>query len=73
MIGDTVTTPTPHDMEQHSDFVARYVKHATVARAYPTPCKRHLAAERQWAKAKRESLVSVKTSAGEVLLFGRLD
>ena len=67
-----VNTPAPHEYETKDAFCARFTTHATVMRHYPTPFKRHIAAETRWARAKSESLVSVKTDAGEMLLFGSL-
>ena len=72
MIEQTVNTPAPHEFELKTAFCARFVANPTVIRTYPTPLKRYLAAERRWAQAKSECLVSVISSAGEVLLFGSL-
>ena len=69
---DLVNVPSPHDFERRSDYLERLASHPTMTRLYPPPIKRRLAGERRWIKAKNESLVSVSTSAGEVLLFGSL-
>ena len=68
-----LNVPAPHEWELKTDYMARVDKHAPTLRAYPSVARRHLLAERRWAKAKRESLVSVSTSKGEVLLFGRVN
>lgn len=68
-----VHTPAPRDWETKAEYHARLEEHVTMRRLYPTAGKRHLAAERRWAEAKRECLVSVKTEHAEVLLLGDLD
>ena len=73
MMVEPVTTPFPHDFERRDSFEARWLASPLVKRAYPTLIKRHAAADARWTKAKGESLVSLKTSEGECLLFGRLD
>ncbi len=72
-MGEKMTVPAPYDFELKSDFLGRVAANKPLARAYPTPIKRRLAGERRWAQAKRDSLVSITTATGEVLLFGRLD
>ncbi len=67
-----VNTPSPHEYELKTAFCARFVAHSAVTRTYPTAIKRLLAAEARWAQAKLDSQVSVKTDAGEMLLFGSL-
>lgn len=66
-----LNVPAPREWEMKTAYLARIDKDKATVRAYPTVAKRHLMAERRWAKAKRESIVSVSTSKGEVLLFGR--
>ena len=69
----TVTTPFPHEFEHRRAFEIRWHASPFVKRTYATPVKRRIAAVARWAKAKNESIVSLKTSEGECLLFGRLD
>lgn len=71
MIETIVNTPAPHELEQKTSFYERFLAHPTVVNNYPL-AKRRIAAEARWAKAKLDSLVSVKTEAGEVLLYGSL-
>lgn len=61
--------PKPRDLEAKTDFVRRFVIDPYVIVTYPTKVKRLLSAERAWAKAKAESLVSVTTSLDQFLLF----
>ncbi len=73
MMKVTVITPAPHDFETKSEYHARLNTHSGMVRAYPTLFKRHVAGEKRWAKAKADSLVSIKTSVDEALLFGGLN
>ena len=66
---DLVNIPTPHEWEKRADYLARIASHPTMTRLYPAVNKRRLAGERRWAKAKRDSEVSITTAVGEVLLF----
>ena len=69
MIDEKVNSPQPKEYEKKSVFCARFITHPIVTKSYSTLVKRHLAAERRWAKAKSESMISVTTGEGEVLLF----
>jgi hypothetical protein len=69
----TEPLPRPMDGERKADYVARIVADKRVKQAYDTPAKRMLAAERVWAQAKAQSLVSITTATDQFLLFGRLD
>lgn len=69
---NSLATPTPRDMEARSLFNSRFGAADVVRSKWPTPVKRMLAAERAWAAAKRESLVSISTSEDQFLLFGPL-
>lgn len=51
------------------DFAERWNAHAGVLKAYPTRGARTAALERCWGEAKQRSVVSVKTSVAETLLF----
>ena len=73
MMKVTVITPIPQSWEVKSDYLNRVNAHPAMIKAYPTPIKRRLAGEKRWAKAKTDSLVSIKTSVDEVLLFGGLN
>ncbi len=68
----TVNTPSPKELETKDAFTERFLVHPAVTRTYPTVAKRWIAVEARWAQAKLESQVSVKTDAGEMLLFGSL-
>ncbi len=69
MIREIVNTPAPKEFERKNLFTERFLTHPTVIKSYSTLLKRRLAAERRWAKAKGESVVSIVTEGGEVLLF----
>lgn len=64
-------TPVPRDLEAKTEFLDRYAGHPRVAAnpRFPTPYARCHAGEQVWAAAKMRSLVSVKTSGGEWLMF----
>jgi hypothetical protein len=66
---EPVNLPSPQSFETKDDFRARWAVNPAVRRAYPALGPQRAALERQWAKAKARSLVSVTTSAAEVLLF----
>ncbi len=68
---DPVNTPSPHELETRVSFLDRYAKHPTVMRLYSSAIKRRTAGERRWLKAKADSQISIKTEAGEMLLFAR--
>lgn len=59
--------------EHRPVFCARFAASQAAKQAYDSLMRRHLAAEQAWETAKNHSLVSIKTSAIECLLFGRLD
>jgi hypothetical protein len=61
--------PTPRDSEHKAAYLVRLDRDPAVRSNYPTPTKRRVLAERMWSKAKGQSLVSIATSKGEVLLF----
>lgn len=71
----SATDPLPRPMEgEHRPmFCARFGANQGAKQAYSSLGQRHIAAEQAWATAKSHSLVSIKTSAIECLLFGRLD
>lgn len=64
--------PSPHEFESRAKFSTRFLSHSSVLRNYPTLIKRTIALNTRWAKARNESLVSIKTSETEMLLFGKL-
>ncbi len=66
------TLPFPQDTETKSEFRARWDKHKSVLAAYPGVGARLAALERTWAKAKATSLVFVRGSQDEMVLFGSL-
>ena len=59
--------------EHRPVFRARFATSVAAKQAYGSLPERHTAAEQAWVTAKSHSLVSIKTSAIECLLFGRLD
>lgn len=65
--------PTPRDEERRSKFVKRFVSDQDVKNEFGTMSRRLAAAELAWNQAKNRSLVSIVTSEGEFLLFGRLE
>ena len=75
-MGQFITTPeslpAPRDLEAKIEFIDRYMAHPRVARnpKLHTPYARRHAGELVWAAAKLRSLVSVRTSGGEWLMFG---
>ncbi len=64
-----MNTPAPHEWETKLDYLVRFAKHPMVIRTYPTAPARRAAGERRWAECKLDSLVSITTEMGEVLLF----
>lgn len=64
--------PFPTDEETKSAFRKRWDKHQVVLARYPTLGARLAGLEKTWAKAKAQSLVSIKTELDEVVLFGVL-
>lgn len=66
---EQVTIPSPFEFESKVEHARRVGDHPAILRAYPSSLKRFVAIEKRWAKAKLESIVSVTTEAGEVLLF----
>lgn len=62
-------SPRPFNCERRTDFLKRFVSDQWVKTAYPTVAKSTLAAEREWLRAKRDSLISVTTSVDQFLLF----
>ena len=63
-------SPVPHELEEHNDFVSRYVKE-TATKTKGTVLIRRRRAEAAWAEAKKRSMVSIKNSGGEFLMFDR--
>lgn len=62
--------PRPRDLELREDYIARFMEDEQVQASYRAPVKARIAAEREWARAKAQSMVSVTTSFGESLMFG---
>ncbi len=65
--------PSPREFEPYTAFYVRFCHHPAAIRVYATPVKRAQAARAKWETAKRDSLVSIRTTATEVLLFGTLN
>lgn len=61
------TLPIPADLEERSQFVARYTEHLGVANQ-PAP-RRYGMANAAWEAARLRSRVSVRNSHGEFLCF----
>ncbi len=67
-----MTLPFPQNEESRAEFTRRWHLNKAVLKAHPAYGPRTAALERTWTKAKAQSVVSVKTSETEVLLFGSL-
>lgn len=61
--------PVPYDLEEKADFIKRYVSHPRLTIAALPAFKKAQSASVAWDHAKERSLVSVKTSGGEWLMF----
>jgi hypothetical protein len=61
-------TPVPRDLEEKNEFIARYVKESST-KIKGTVLVRRNRAEKAWQEAKKRSIVSVKNSDGEWLMF----
>ncbi len=66
------TLPFPQDGETKSEFCVRWNEHKGVLATYPAFRLRRAALETVWAKAKATSLVFVKGSQDEMVVFGSL-
>ncbi len=62
-------SPRPGHIERRSDFIKRFMTDRWVKTTYPTPAKATLAAEKEWARAKTESIISVTTFEDQFLMF----
>lgn len=60
----------PLALESREHYIARFMEDEQMQAAYRMPLKLRVAAEREWQRAKSQSMVSVTTSKGQFLMFG---
>lgn len=67
----TESLPTPRELEDKEDFIKRFASSARLKATQPdaAPYKRRVLGEAQWEAAKMRSVVSIRNSEGEWLLF----